>query len=87
MYLNAQDEDRRGIGIIFQSDEAIDWSLILERQSFFYLVLAAVATLFFLMLRFAVAGYADSRLTMPRLHLREHMTRAGVALFSTPEIK
>jgi transglutaminase superfamily protein len=68
-------------------DEAVDWSLLLERQSFFYLVLAAAATLFFLMLRFVLAWYADSRLRIPRFHLREHMIRAGVAFFSTPEIK
>ena len=68
-------------------DEVVDWSLLLERQSFFYLVLAAVATLFFLMLRFALGWYADSQLRIPRFHLREHMTRAGVAFFSTPEIK
>jgi len=68
-------------------DEAVDWSLLLERQSFFYLVLAAAATLFFSMLRFVLAWYADSRLRIPRFHLREHMIRAGVAFFSTPEIK
>jgi hypothetical protein len=68
-------------------DEAVDWSLLLERQSFFYLVLAAAATLFFLVLRFVLAWYADSRLRIPRFHLREHMIRAGVAFFSTPEIK
>lgn len=68
-------------------DEAVDWSLLLERQSFLYLVLAAAATLFFLMLRFVLAWYADSRLRIPRFHLREHMIRAGVAFFSTPEIK
>lgn len=68
-------------------DEAVDWSLLLERQSFFYLVLAAAATLFFLMLRFVLAWYADSRLRIPRFHLRGRMIRAGVAFFSTPEIK
>jgi hypothetical protein len=69
-------------------DEAVDWSLLLERQSFFYLVLAAAATLFFSVLRFVLAWYADSRLRIPRFHLREHMIRAGVAFFfSTPEIK
>ena len=68
-------------------DEAVDWSLLLERESFFYLVLAAAATLFFLLLRELLAWYADSRLRIPRFHLREHMIRAGTAFFSTPEIK
>jgi len=68
-------------------EEAVDWSLLLERESFLYLVLAAVATLFFLLLREVLAWYADSRLRIPRFHLREHVIRAGVAFFSTPEIK
>jgi hypothetical protein len=68
-------------------EEAIDWSLILERESFFYLVLSVAAMLFFLLLRAVLAWYADSRLRIPRFHLREHALRAGVAFFSTPEIK
>jgi len=68
-------------------EEAIDWSLLLERESFFYLVLSVTAMLFFLLLRAALAWFADSRLRVPRFHLREHALRAGVAFFSTPEIK
>ncbi len=68
-------------------DEAVDWSLLLERESFFYLVLAGAATLFFLVLRALLAWYADKGLRIPRFHLREHMARAGAAFISTPEIK
>ncbi len=68
-------------------DEVVDWSLLLERESFYYLVLAAAATLFFLLLRALLAWYADSRLRIPRFHLRDHVIRAGAAFFSTPEIK
>jgi hypothetical protein len=68
-------------------DEAIDWSLLLERESFFYLVLSGTATMFFLLLRVVLAWYADSRLRIPRFHLREHAIRAGAAFFSAPEIK
>ena len=68
-------------------DEAIDWSLLLERESFFYLALAAAATLFFLLLRELLAWYADSRLRIPRFHLRDKVIRAGAAFLSTPEIK
>ncbi len=68
-------------------EEAVDWSLLLERESFFYLVLSISAVLFFLLLRAVLAWYADSRLRIPRFHLREHALRAGVAFFSTPEIK
>jgi len=68
-------------------DEAFDWSLLLERESFFYLVTSGMATLFFLLLRVVLARYADSRLRIPRFHLREHALRAGAAFFSAPEIK
>ena len=68
-------------------EEAIDWSLLLERESFFYLVVSMTSVLLFLLLRAVLAWYADSRLRIPRFHLREHALRAGVAFFSTPEIK
>ena len=68
-------------------DESVDWSLLLERESFFYLVLSAAATLFFLLMRAMLGWYADRRLRIPRFHLREHAVRAGAAFFSTPEIK
>lgn len=68
-------------------DDAVDWSLLLERESFFYLALSGFATLFLLLVRAALAWYADRRSRIPRFHLRQHFMRAGVALFSAPEIK
>jgi hypothetical protein len=68
-------------------DEAIDWSLFLERESFFYLVASATAFLFFLLMRTLLGWYADRRLRIPRFHLREHAVRAGAAFVSAPEIK
>jgi hypothetical protein len=68
-------------------DEALDWSLLLERESFFALVASATLIIFLLVLRFMLAWYADHRLRIPRFHLREHMLRASAAFFSTPEIK
>jgi hypothetical protein len=50
------------------------------------LLLVAVM-LFFLLLRAMLPWYADSRLRIPRFHLREHALRAKVAFFLTPEIK
>src|SRR5690348_2066795 len=44
-------------------DEAIDWSLFLERESFFYLVLSGSATLFFLLLRAVLAWYRSEEHT------------------------
>jgi Transglutaminase-like superfamily len=68
-------------------DEAVDWSLLLERESFLYFFLSLVATLLFVFLRVILGWYADRRLRIPRFHLREHVVRAGEAFFSTPEIK
>ncbi|MGB2897696.1 MAG: transglutaminase domain-containing protein [Candidatus Acidiferrum sp.] len=68
-------------------DEAIDWSLLLERESFFYLIASATVFLFFLLMRTLLGWYADRRLRIPRFHLREHTVRAGAAFLSAPEIK
>ena len=68
-------------------DEAIDWSLLLERESFFVLVVSAVATLVFLLLRAFLGWYADRRLKISRFHFRQHLIRAAATFFSTPEIE
>ena len=68
-------------------DEAFDWSLLLERESFFVLVSSASATLLFLLLRAYLGWYADQRLKIPRFHFREHLIRAAATFFSTPEIE
>jgi hypothetical protein len=68
-------------------DEAVDWSLLLERESFFYAVASAAAFVFFLLIRTLLGWYADRRLGIPRFHLRENAVRAGAAFLSAPEIK
>ena len=68
-------------------EESLDWSLLLERESFFCLVAAATFTFLFLVLRFLLAWHADYRLRIARFHLREHFLRAGAAFFGTPGIK
>jgi hypothetical protein len=68
-------------------DDAVDWSLLLERESFLMFIVSLCLMVFFLLFRVALAWYADRRLRIPRFHLREHALRAGVAFFFTPEIK
>lgn len=68
-------------------DERFDWSLLLERESFFVFALSAIATVLLLLSRIVLAWYADHRLMMPRFQLWSHLTRAGAAFFTTPEIK
>lgn len=68
-------------------DEYLDWSLLLERRSFFYLFLSVNSLLLLLLLRVFLAWIADNRLRIPRFHLRENLVRATAAFFTSPEIK
>ena len=68
-------------------EEKADWSLLLERESFFVLFASAMATLLCVFLRLLLAWIADSRLHVARFRLRKHFQRVGAALFSTPEIR
>ena len=68
-------------------DEKLDWSLLLERESFFVLTIAAWTTFLLCLARLLLGWYADRRLHMARFHLRTHLARAGSAFFTTPEIK
>jgi hypothetical protein len=67
-------------------DEKLDWSLLLERESFFVLTISAWVTLVLFALRQLLSWYAR-KWQLPRFHLRSHLTRAGSAFFTTPEIK
>lgn len=68
-------------------DEDLDWSLLLERESFFFLFASAFFVLFFFILRFLLAWYADNQWRVPRFRFRRHIVRAGATFFSTPEIE
>ena len=68
-------------------EEAADWSLLLERESFFALTISSWMTIFLLLLRFALAWYADRRLRIQRFRLRSHLLRVRAVFFGTPEIK
>jgi Transglutaminase-like superfamily len=68
-------------------DEDFDWSLLLERESFFFFFISFLAFIFLLIIRFLLAWYADYHLRVPRFRFRRHMLRAGATFFSPPEIK
>lgn len=68
-------------------EEKVDWSLLLERESFFSLSLASLSAILLLFLRAGLAWLADRRLSIPRFRLRSHLLHAGAALFTTPEMK
>jgi hypothetical protein len=68
-------------------EEALDWSLLLERVSFFALCMSALAFFVFLLLRILLGWYADKQLKIPRFRLRAQVMRAGSTFFQAPEIK
>jgi hypothetical protein len=68
-------------------DEYFDWSLLLERRSFFDLFLSVNALIFLLFSRIFLAWLADHHLRIPRFHFRENLGRATAAFFTSPEIK
>jgi hypothetical protein len=68
-------------------DETLDWSLFLERESYFVLVITAASALLLLMMRLVLAWYADRRLQVSRFHFRQHFLRATSAFLTTPEIE
>ena len=68
-------------------EERVDWTLLLERESFFALCVFAFASFVFLLLRLLLGWYADHRLKIPRFRFRAQFMRARMAFFSAPEIK
>ena len=68
-------------------DEDFDWSLLLERESFFFFFVSSVVFSFLFIARLLLAWYADHHLRVPRYRFRRHIARAGATFFSPPEIK
>ena len=67
--------------------ESLDWTLLLERESFFALCMSAFAFVVFMLLRILLGWYADHRLQIPRFRLRSQFLRAGTTFVRAPEIK
>ena len=68
-------------------EERVDWTLLLERESFSALCVSAFAFLVFVFLRILLGWYADNRLKIPRFRLRSQFVRAGTTFIRVPEIK
>ena len=68
-------------------EEALDWSLLLERESFLAFCVSLASMVFLLVLRVFLGWYADSRLKLKRFHLRARFWQAGATLVRAPEIK
>ena len=68
-------------------EERLDWTLLLERESFFSLCVSAFAFFVLMLARIFLGWYADHRLKIPRFRLRSQFLRAGTTFFRVPEIK
>lgn len=68
-------------------EESVDWTLLLERESFFALCVSGFAFIGSLLLRIILGWYADNMLRIPRFQLRSQFLRAGTTFFRAPEIK
>lgn len=68
-------------------EERVDWTLLLERESFFVLCTSAFVFFVLVLLRVLLGWYADNRLKIPRFRLRSQFLRAGTTFFRVPEIK
>lgn len=68
-------------------EERIDWTLLLERESFLTLCVATAAFFALALMRILMGWYADHRLNIPRFRLRARFIRAGTTFFRAPEIK
>ena len=68
-------------------EERLDWTLLLERESFFALCVSAFGFVVFVLARIFLGWYADHRLKIPRFRLRSQFLRAGTTFFRVPEIK
>jgi hypothetical protein len=68
-------------------DEFLDWSLLLERESFLVLFAALLSFLFCFFIRFLLARYADSRARVSAFQFGRHAARAGASFFYISELE
>lgn len=72
---------RKVLDAVFPSWEtSIDWTLLLERESFAALIISAILLMFALLLRFLLSWFCSSRLGFQRAKLRDHLFHAGAVL-------
>ena len=74
---------RRVFDFIWPSwEESINWTLVVERESFAALTVSVVLLWFALTVRFILGWYSTQRLGVVRLRLRDRLEKVGEVLFS-----
>ncbi len=77
---------RRVLNSVWPSwEEAINWTLLLERESFAVLTMSIFLLCFALVIRLFLSWYCSRRLGIVRVRLRDQLARAGEVLISNPK--
>jgi hypothetical protein len=77
---------RRVLNFLWPSwEESINWTLLLERESFAVLTIAIFLLCFALVIRLFLSWYCSRRLGIVRVRLRDQLARAGQVLISNPK--
>jgi hypothetical protein len=66
-------------------EESINWTLLVERESFSMLTVSFIVLCFALALRFLFAWYCSRCLGLPRVRMRDQIVRASHALAGNPQ--
>jgi hypothetical protein len=77
---------RRVLDFVWPSwEESINWTLLLERESFAVLTISIFLLCFALGIRFSLSWYGSRRLGIARVRLRDQLARAGHVLINNPK--
>ena len=77
---------RQVLNFIWPSwEESINWTLLLERESFALLTISIIILLLALALRFILGWYCTRKLGIARVRLRDQLAKAGEVLVSNPK--
>jgi hypothetical protein len=77
---------RRALNFIWPSwEESINWTLLLERESFAVLTISIFMLCLALAVRLIFGWYCSRKFGIVRVRLRDQLVRAGEVLVSSPK--
>ena len=78
---------RSALNFIWPSwEEAINWTLLVERESFATLVISTLSLFFAVVVRLLLSWYCSRRLGITRVRLRDHVKRARQVLVASSNL-
>jgi hypothetical protein len=77
---------RRAFNLVWPGwEEGINWTVLVERESFALVIVSGLLLCFGLAARLFLGSYGSRRLGVTRVRLRDQLVRAGATLFSYPK--